>query len=91
VTNEGVEILSKKPNITNLVIRGCTIDDEAMRFISEMKKLEVLDLHGCDKITNVSLKHILQCENLRKINVKGTGLTEEALVQLQEKKIEVKR
>ncbi len=87
VTDAGLAHLRKFPNLTRLSLGfpdydTSTITNDGLRHVSQLKRLERLDLPRCTKITDEGLVHIAKCEQITLLNFHRTGITGTGLSQL---------
>ncbi len=77
VTDETLENLSKLNNLMDLDLSNTHITDEGLRILAQLPNLRYLDLQGTQITDDGFRDHLLYKESLTKINLIGTGVTDE--------------
>jgi tetratricopeptide (TPR) repeat protein len=78
VTNRDLESLPLLGSIKHLNLRGCSVDDEAARFIAPAATLQFVGLSQT-RITDAGLEPLLSLPNLRYLSLADTYLTDAAI------------
>ncbi len=73
LTEEGIELLTRLPNLKRFALVNCRISNETIRAIAKMKKLELLELRYLD-LSNVDLQQLGELENLHFLHLYGNSL-----------------
>jgi len=76
---EGLESL---PHLRHLCLRSSNIQDEALRHIGKLTRLEVLELAGTD-ITDEGLAHLTNLHQLQYLDIRRTEVTSPGLKHLE--------
>src|SRR6185503_9611169 len=82
ITDAGLTVLAKMPNLQRLDLRETVIGDEGVRAMAGLKKLETLSLYGTG-VTDAGLKALQGLPSLRRLYVGGTPVTEPGLEALR--------
>ena len=82
----GYENLSKLVNLQRLSLLGCPVTDDQLKLLSNLDKLEYLDLSGCDQITDEAFKTLAAFPSLRILHVAKTPISDRALANLASSK-----
>jgi hypothetical protein len=66
-----IESLESLPNLTGLSIYGhhLALGDAALRRIGTLSKLRMLNLAGCDAVTDAGLPHLAALKDLEKLDL----------------------
>lgn len=83
VTSNGLHGIGGLTRLRSLFISATDIDDDAVREISEIDSLAVLDLQMNNKITDESLRCLSACVNLTSLYVSDANVTDRGLVHLR--------
>lgn len=59
------------------------IDDDLLRSVGLLKRLQRLDLEDCDKITDAGLRRLSHLAQLQELRLSGAEITDEGLIALQ--------
>ncbi len=76
VTNKGLELLTKYPNLKEVRLYKLTVTAESMENLKKLAKLEKLDLSDA-KVSKGSFDQLAKLTNLRDLNLTGASITEE--------------
>ncbi len=71
ITNAGIALLAKAPNLKSLSVSGTGINDDALPHIARLSKLQSLNLENTS-IYGVALSELEKCHSLRELNLTGT-------------------
>jgi mono/diheme cytochrome c family protein len=82
ITDAGLKVLAKMPNLARLDLRETAIGDDGVRALSGLNKLETLSLYGT-RVTDAGLKTLQALPSLRRLYVGGTPVTEPGLEALR--------
>jgi len=74
--------LAGSHGVRRLRLSGSNVDDETVRRIAALPKLESLDLVNCDAITAESLVAIGKIQTLRNLRLSGAAVNDQSIVQL---------
>lgn len=86
ITDVGLEALGSMTSLKVLHIEQAKITDDGVYRLCQLPKLERLELHGCSKLTNASLRHIARLGRLRALAVLDARITDQGLSYLKEMK-----
>lgn len=85
LSGESIRRVSQLPNLKRLELTNCDIDDAGLFVLaSGSSKLSWLDLTSCKKLTDQCVDSLLRLENLSTLSVRGTNLSQAALIRLAE-------
>lgn len=82
ITDAGLKVLAKMPNLERLDLRGTAVGDEGVRALAGLNNLETLGLYGT-RVTDAGLKALQGLPSLRRLYVGGTPVTEPGLEALR--------
>ena len=88
ITDAGLKVLAKMPNLERLDLRGTAVGDEGVRALAGLNKLETLSLYGTG-VTDAGLKALQGLPSLRRLYVGGTPVTEPGLDALRKARTEL--
>ena len=89
ITDAGLKVLAKMPNLEHLDLRGTAVGDEGMRALAGLKNLETLSLYGT-AVTDAGLEVLRGLPSLRRLYVGGTPVTEPGLAALRRARAELR-
>ncbi len=81
-TDKGLESLSRCRLLEELTVGSIGITDAGMSHIVKLQNLKVLNLFGCDKVTNEGLAKLTALKSLKNLNLHETQVTVSGLSQL---------
>lgn len=87
---EGVRKIILLKKVRYLDLGYAALDNEAVKFISDMLGLQVLIISLNDKIDDEGVKSLISHKNLQKINIESTRISEEGYNSLQRQDREIK-
>lgn len=82
IDNDGIRHIAPFKNLESLLVWNGTLDDAGLQPLTGLKKLKLLDIHGCRSLTTACAEHLLQMSNLEEINISETNLDDAGLAQL---------
>jgi len=88
ITDAGLKVLAKMPNLEHLDLRGTAVGDEGVRALAGLGKLETLSLYGTG-VTDAGLEALPGLPSLRRLYVGGTKVTEPGLDALRKARTEM--
>lgn len=65
-------------------LSSCGITDNKLAYLKGVTTLVELDLSDNEGITDAGIEHLLTCENLRELNLRGTKVTDAGVEKLQQ-------
>jgi hypothetical protein len=71
------------PPITHLSAKRCSLDDQALKYIGQIKSLEILGLTKNSNVTDEGLKNLRQLKHLHVLEISDTKVTGPGLEQLK--------
>lgn len=83
-----VKSLSNLPALKNiqwLILSNTDVDDKALSNTVQLKRLNILEVESCPKLTKAALKTFEKYPLVRLIQLKGTSIQKEDIVKLQER------
>lgn len=80
-----LKYISMFKNMQWLVLSETAVDDEALKQLTQLKQLELLELRDCPNITKKSLQTFERCPSLKSVMLKNTAISKADLLALQEK------
>jgi len=83
IRDENTQYFSALPCLQHLNLCHTSISDEGVRGLADCKSLIELDLSDNPKITDRSIKTLLNLKTLRVLNLAGTSMTNKAALQLK--------
>ena len=89
ITDAGLKVLAKMPNLAHLDLRETAIGDDGVRALAGLNKLETLSLYGTG-VTDAGLKALQGLPSLRRLYVGGTRVTEPGLEALRKARTELR-
>jgi mono/diheme cytochrome c family protein/uncharacterized membrane protein len=89
ITDAGLKVLAKMPNLERLDLRGTAVGDDGVRALAGLKNLETLSLYGTG-VTDAGLKALQGLPSLRRLYVGGTPVTEPGLDALRKARTELR-
>ena len=81
ITNKGVKPLGLMPNLRDLILDICEINDDALQHLSPAHSLRRLSLSGT-RIGDPGLPHLSGLTNLESLNLSSTNVTNHSLEHL---------
>ena len=88
VTDAGLRVLEKMPNLERLDLRGTKVGDDGVAALAGLVKLETLGLYGTG-VTDDGVKALQALPSLRRVYVGGTAVTEAGREGLREAREEM--
>jgi hypothetical protein len=88
ITDAGLKVLAKMPNLARLDLRETAIGDDGVRALRGLNKLETLSLYGT-RVTDAGLQALQALPSLRRLYVGGTPVTEPGLEALRKARREL--
>ena len=88
ITDAGLKVLAKMPNLERLDLRGTAVGDAGVRALAGLSHLETLNLYGT-RVTDVGLQALRELPSLRRLYVGGTPVTEPGLEALRKARKEL--
>lgn len=86
-TAKGIRWLSKSKSLRRLDLDSKELGDKALMYLSQIRKLEVLDISGWDNVTGSGVAQLGKLENLQELYAGGCpGMDDEGLLGLAESK-----
>lgn len=71
------------PALTDLNLHACELTDESMEDLATLAGLEYLDIgYSRSKITDVGASHFLSLQQLKKLNIYDSGITDKTLLEV---------
>jgi hypothetical protein len=89
ITDAGLKVLAKMPNLRHLDLRGTAVGDDGVRALAGLKKLETLSLYGTG-VTDAGLESLQGLPSLRRLYVGGTPVTDRGLDALRQARAELR-
>lgn len=84
LTAAGCKTLAKLPSLISLNLGfSPKLDDQAVKELGNMKQLEALNLQSCKKVTDKCVPDILRLQNMMRLDLTNTGITDQALKDLR--------
>jgi len=71
ITDAGIALLARMPQLERLDISGCRITDEGLRVLRELPSLKRLEARGT-RITDACGAHLAACRTLERLDLSGT-------------------
>lgn len=78
ITDTGIAVLSKFPNLTAVDLSGTQVTDAGIKVVKEIPLLEALSLTNT-KVSDVALASIADHPSLRELRLASTGVTDKGL------------
>ncbi|HZU86617.1 MAG TPA: leucine-rich repeat domain-containing protein [Anaerolineaceae bacterium] len=92
VTSESLEILAFFPQLIELNLSSCDLTTEGLQYLSNLSRLEKLDLSYCNRINDLSFKVIRTLPRLRELNLKGCArITHGGIARLRRPEVKILR
>jgi hypothetical protein len=88
LTDAGLKVVAKMPNLEHLDLRGTAIGDEGVRALAGLQNLQTLSLYGT-AVTDSGLEALRGLPSLRRLYVGGTKVTEPGLDALRKARKEL--
>ena len=88
VTDAGLKVLAKMPNLERIDLRGTSVGDEGAKALAGLHNLETLSLYGT-RVTDASLEALRGISSLRRLYVGGTRVTATGLEALRKARKEL--
>jgi Planctomycete cytochrome C/Leucine Rich repeat len=88
VTDAGLEVLAKMPNLERIDLRGTAIGDDGVRALAGLHNLETLSLYGT-RVTDASLLTLRGITSLRRLHLGGTKVTAPGLETMRKARKEL--
>lgn len=82
ISDVGVEHLATLSQLESLKINDTRVTDEGLKDLARLRHLHTLDLF-CAKVTDRGLDHVKTMKVLRRLNVRGTGVSEAKVAELE--------
>jgi mono/diheme cytochrome c family protein len=82
ITDGGLKVLAKMPNLERLDLRGTAVGDAGVRALAGLTHLETLNLYGTG-VTDAGLEALRGLPSLRRLYVGGTPVTQPGLEALR--------
>ena len=71
VTDAGIALLARMPQLERLDISGCRISDEGLRVVRDLPSLRILEARGM-RITDAGASHLAGCARVERVDLSGT-------------------
>lgn len=88
VTDAGLKVLVKMPNLEHLDLRGTAVGDDGVRALAPLNNLKTLGLYGT-RVTDAALEALRGLPSLRRLYVGGTKVTGPGLDALRKARREL--
>lgn len=88
VTDAGLKVLAKMPNLERIDLRGTSVGDEGAKALAGLHNLESLSLYGTG-LTDAGLEALRGIASLRRLYVGGTKVTAPGLEALRKARKEL--
>jgi uncharacterized membrane protein len=89
ITDAGLKVLAKMPNLKHLDLRGTAVGDDGVRALAAvLHNLETLSLYGT-RVTDAGLPALQGLPSLRRLYVGGTPVTKPGLEALRKARTEL--
>ena len=82
ITDAGLKVLAKMPNLEHLDLRGTAVGDDGVRALASLSKLHTLSLYGTG-VTDAGLEALRGVPSLRRLYVGGTKVADPGLDALR--------
>lgn len=82
VTDVGLNVISQMKNLRRLSLRGTSISSKGFQNISELARLEAIDLSECRNVDKDALKYLAKIPNLRRVAVWNSGIGQVAVLDM---------
>jgi hypothetical protein len=89
ITDGGLKVLAKMPNLERLDLRGTAVGDAGVRALAGLTHLETLNLYGTG-VTDAGLEALRGLPSLRRLYIGGTPVTEPGLDALRKARKELR-
>jgi hypothetical protein len=84
ITNDVIEIISKKESLKTLRVSSKKITDNDIAKITTLPYLEDLNIDGCTSVTNVGISRISKCTRLKYFSANNISVTDKCIEFLYE-------
>lgn len=82
ISNKSLEIIATQfPKVRYLDVRYCNVDDEGMKFVGQMKDMEVLRTEGAF-ISDEGMAHLAGLTKMRFLNLRDKKITDKGMAYL---------
>ena len=88
VTDAGVKVLAKMPNLERVDLRGTSVGDDGVKAIAGLHHLESLSLYGT-RVTDAGLEALRGTSSLKRLYVGGTKISAPAVEALRKTRKEL--
>lgn len=84
ITDEGLRGFEKFENLSRLHLDQTAVSDAGLAHLTDLGRLEYLNLYANENITDAGIEHLKQMESLRRLYLWQTKVTDEGATELQE-------
>lgn len=78
-TDQTLTVLKAFPNLQQLTLRSDLLTDDGVGALTDLPRLNTLDLSHCHHLTDAALLRISEIENLETLGIRGSNITDAGL------------